>query len=74
MYASYDLTYADPPKYDWREDYDAVLYRIAEEAFNGCDDKYIRDLCAEAALKFDRTASEVYRDSENVYRREFERF
>ena len=52
--------------------YQAELYRIAEEAHKGVDDDYIQDLCAELASDVGVTTARIYRESEMVYRKEFE--
>ena len=52
----------------------AECYRIAEIAHHGCDDDYIRDLCAEVADTHELgsvTAEYVYEHSKRIYMSEF---
>ena len=51
--------------------YQAELYRIAEEAHKGADDDYIRELCAELAADVGVTTARIYHEAEQVYTREF---
>ena len=51
----------------------AELYSIAEAAHKGCDDEYIRDLCADLASETGKLAADLYNQAEAIYRQEFER-
>jgi hypothetical protein len=47
------------------------LYRIAEEAHKTASERYVRELCDDAASEYGDLASEIYRAARNVYNREF---
>lgn len=53
------------------DNFDAVAYRIAEEAHKGVSDNEIQRLCRDAAQRFRWNAQALYRASSDQYTRHF---